>query len=30
MKFTYVYILQSEKWTDRYYSGITDDLKKRL
>lgn len=30
MKFTYVYILQSEKWPERFYSGITDDLKKRL
>ena len=30
MKFTYVYILQSEKRSDRFYCGITDDLKKRL
>lgn len=30
MKFTYVYIIQSERWPDRFYSGITDNLKKRL
>ncbi|MDR1477131.1 MAG: GIY-YIG nuclease family protein [Rickettsiales bacterium] len=26
----YVYILQSVKFSDRYYVGQTDDLKKRL
>jgi putative endonuclease len=30
MDFTYVYILQSEKNHDRYYSGLTDDLRHRL
>ena len=26
----YVYILQSESQPDRYYTGVTDDLKRRL
>ena len=26
----YVYILQSVEFHDRYYTGITEDLKKRL
>ena len=26
----YVYILQSEKFPDRFYTGQTDDLKNRL
>ena len=30
MKFTYVYILRSKKYPNRYYSGITDDLDSRL
>jgi len=30
MKFTYVYILQSEKHPDRFYTGVTDDLAARL
>lgn len=30
MKFFYAYILQSEKWPDRFYSGFTEDLSKRL
>ena len=30
MYFSYVYILQSEAFPDRYYVGITNDLKDRL
>jgi predicted GIY-YIG superfamily endonuclease len=30
MEFTYVYILQSEAEPERYYIGLTDDLKDRL
>ena len=30
MKYTYVYILQSVKREDRFYTGITDDLDARL
>ena len=26
----YVYILQSEQDTDRFYTGVTDDLKARI
>jgi putative endonuclease len=26
----YVYILQSETWPERFYVGITDDLRARL
>jgi predicted GIY-YIG superfamily endonuclease len=29
-KFFYVYILQSEVEFDRFYTGLTDDLPKRL
>jgi predicted GIY-YIG superfamily endonuclease len=30
LKFFYIYILQSECNRDRFYSGLTDDLRKRL
>lgn len=30
MKFTYVYILQSEANPDRFYTGATNDLRKRI
>jgi predicted GIY-YIG superfamily endonuclease len=30
MNFSYVYILQSQPMPERFYIGITDDLKKRL
>jgi predicted GIY-YIG superfamily endonuclease len=30
MKFSYVYILQSETDPSRFYSGLTDDLRARL
>ena len=30
MKFYYVYILQSESDTERYYTGFTDDIEGRL
>ncbi len=30
MKFSYVYILQSEADPSRFYSGLTDDLRARL
>lgn len=30
MKFTYVYILQSESASETYYTGHTDDLHARL
>ena len=30
MKFSYVYILQSDAHPDRFYVGMTDDLHKRL
>ncbi|MBN1903976.1 MAG: GIY-YIG nuclease family protein [Deltaproteobacteria bacterium] len=30
MKYYYVYILQSESFLNRYYTGITEDLKARL
>ena len=30
MGFHYVYILQSESDTERFYTGITDDLRDRL
>lgn len=30
MKFSYVYILQSEADPRRFYSGLTDDLRARL
>jgi len=30
MKFSYVYILQSESDPRRFYSGLTDDLRARL
>jgi putative endonuclease len=30
MQFSYVYILQSELNPDRFYVGLTDDLKARL
>ncbi len=30
MNFTYVYILKSESWTDKYYVGFTDDMKARI
>jgi putative endonuclease len=30
MKFVYVYILQSEPFPDRFYSGLTTDLSDRL
>jgi len=29
-KFFYVYILESEIQPDRFYTGLTDDLRKRL
>ena len=28
--FFYIYILQSERDEDRFYTGLTDDLRKRL
>jgi predicted GIY-YIG superfamily endonuclease len=28
--FFYIYILQSERGEDRFYTGLTDDLRKRL
>ena len=30
MKFYYAYILQSEKTTNRFYTGFTEDLEARL
>jgi predicted GIY-YIG superfamily endonuclease len=30
MGFFYVYILQSQKFLDRFYTGITDNLRDRL
>ncbi|MFC1839552.1 GIY-YIG nuclease family protein [Thermodesulfobacteriota bacterium] len=30
MKYFYVYILKSEKYLNRYYTGFTGDLKTRL
>jgi len=30
MSFSYVYILQSESGPERFYVGLTDDLKARL
>jgi putative endonuclease len=30
MKFYYVYILQSENYPERFYSGLTDDMENRL
>jgi len=30
MNFCHVYILQSGKYSDRFYVGLTDDLKARL
>ncbi len=30
MKFSYVYILQSIQMPERFYVGLTDDLKRRL
>jgi len=30
MKFYYVYILQSEAFPERYYTGFTDDFEGRL
>jgi predicted GIY-YIG superfamily endonuclease len=29
-KFFYIYILQSERNEDRFYTGLTDDLRQRL
>jgi predicted GIY-YIG superfamily endonuclease len=29
-KFFYIYILHSERDEDRFYTGLTDDLRKRL
>ena len=29
-KFFYIYVLQSERDEDRFYTGLTDDLRKRL
>ncbi|PYJ75365.1 MAG: excinuclease ABC subunit C [Verrucomicrobia bacterium] len=29
-KFFYIYILQSERDEDRFYTGLTDDLRKRI
>jgi predicted GIY-YIG superfamily endonuclease len=29
-KFFYIYILQSERGVERFYTGLTDDLRKRL
>ncbi|MFZ1218320.1 MAG: GIY-YIG nuclease family protein [Chthoniobacterales bacterium] len=29
-RFTYVYVLQSEADSDRFYTGCTDDLRDRL
>jgi putative endonuclease len=29
-KFFYIYILQSERDAERFYTGLTDDLRKRL
>jgi putative endonuclease len=30
MQFSYVYILQSESYPEKYYIGLTDDLRDRL
>ena len=30
MDFTYVYILTSTSWNEKYYVGLTEDLKSRL
>ena len=30
MKFYYVYILESESYSDKYYTGFTENLEQRL